>query len=224
MWNKRLNSLGCSLLSLLMAPEVFAHGVAQQDQGFLTATSGVHFAPYMYLGAKHMVTGYDHLLYLAGVIFFLGKLRDIALFVSLFALGHSITLLLGVLTSVHINPFIIDAIIGLSVSYKALENLGAIRFFDPKIMVFTFGLAHGFGLSSKLQDLSLSNDGLVTNMLAFNLGVELGQILALVLLYWCFTWLRRQPHFESHARGVNLLLFAAGLMLFGMQTVGYFLS
>jgi hypothetical protein len=207
-----------------MTPEVFAHGVAQQDQGFLTGASGVHFSPYLYLGAKHMISGYDHLLYLAGVIFFLGKLRDIALFVSLFALGHSITLLFGVLSSVHINPFIIDAIIGLSVCYKALENLGAIHFFEPKVMVFTFGLAHGFGLSSKLQDLSLSNDGLVINMLAFNLGVEFGQVLALVVLFWAFTWLRHQPNFDAHARGANLLLFTAGLMLFGMQTAGYFLS
>ena len=121
-----------------------------------------------------MVTGYDHLLYLAGVIFFLGTLSDVVKFVSLFALGHSITLLVGVLAHIHISPYVIDAIIGLSICYKALENLGSIRFLDPKLAVFGFGLVHGFGLSTKLQDLALSSDGLVANMIFFNIGVEMG--------------------------------------------------
>ena len=218
------------LIGLFIAANVFAHGVAEQDQGFLTGAAGIHLGPYTYLGAKHMVTGYDHILYLAGVIFFLGKLKDVALYVSLFAFGHSITLLFGVLSSIHVNPYIIDAIIGLSVCYKALENLSAlsthraIRFLNPKYMVFMFGLAHGFGLSSKLQDLSLSSDGLLTNMLAFNVGVELGQVIALSVLFWVFTWLRKQPNFDAMSQTINVLLFAAGLLLFGMQTVGYFLS
>lgn len=212
------------LIGLFVAANLFAHGVAQQDQGFLTGAAGIHLGPYTYLGAKHMVTGYDHILYLAGVIFFLGKLKDVALFVSLFALGHSITLLFGVLLSIHVNPYIIDAIIGLSVCYKALENLNAIRFLNPKYMVFLFGLAHGFGLSSKLQDLSLSSDGLLTNMLAFNAGVELGQVIALSVLFSVFTWLRKQSNFDAMSQTINVLLFAAGLLLFGMQTVGYFLS
>lgn len=227
MSNRSNNVLWGSLILLLVTSEAFAHGVAQQDQGFLTGAAGIHLGPYIYLGAKHMVTGYDHILYLAGVIFFLGKLRDVALYVSLFALGHSITLLFGVLSSIHVNPYFIDAIIGLSVCYKALENLGVIhfsRFLDPKFMVFAFGLAHGFGLSSKLQDLSLSADGLVANMLAFNVGVELGQVLALSVLFWGFIWLRRQSNFDSLSSIANVLLFSAGLMLFGMQAVGYFLS
>ena len=235
MLNKRANVLYWPLIALFVAANVFAHGVAQQDQGFLTDAAGIHLGPYIYLGAKHMVTGYDHILYLAGVIFFLGKLKDVALYVSLFALGHSITLLLGVLSGIHVNPYVIDAIIGLSVCYKALENLctfdtlnslnrhSAIRFLNPKLMVFMFGLAHGFGLSSKLQDLSLSADGLIANMLAFNVGIELGQVLALSVLFWVFTWLRQQSNFDSIAKTVNVLLFSAGLMLFGMQTVGYFL-
>ncbi|WP_252729795.1 HupE/UreJ family protein [Pacificibacter marinus] len=210
------------IAGLCIASTASAHGVAAQDQGFLASASGVHLGPYIYLGAKHMVTGYDHLLYLAGVIFFLGKLRDVVTFVSLFALGHSITLLAGVLTGVQVNPYVIDAIIGLSVCYKALENLRLIRFCDPKIAVFGFGLVHGFGLSSKLQDLALSPDGLIANMLAFNFGVELGQVIALTLLFGTLAWLRNRPHFPSISTTANVVLFAAGLTLFGMQTVGYF--
>lgn len=199
-----------------------AHGVAAQDQGFLASASGVHLGPYIYLGAKHMVTGYDHLLYLVGVIFFLDKLRDVATFVSLFALGHSITLLAGVLTGVQVNPYVIDAIIGLSVCYKALENLRLIRLCDPKIAVFGFGLVHGFGLSSKLQDLALSSDGLIANILVFNFGVELGQVIALTVLFGALAWLRNRSNFPSLSTTANVVLFAAGLVLFGMQAIGYF--
>jgi hypothetical protein len=212
------------LAGLIVASPAFSHGVAAQDQGFLASASGLHLGPFVYLGAKHMVTGYDHLLYLVGVIFFLAKLRDVALFVSLFALGHSITLLTGVLSGVHVNAYIIDAIIGLSICYKALENLRVIGGIPPKLAVFGFGLAHGLGLSSKLQDLSLSPDGLVGNMLAFNLGVEIGQVLALVVLFWALSWLRRRRDFSVISNAANLALFTAGLILFGLQATGYFLS
>lgn len=208
--------------AVCLATAASAHGVAAQDQGFLTSASGVHIGPFIYLGAKHMVTGYDHLLYLVGVIFFLGRLRDVATFVSLFALGHSITLLVGVLAGLSVNAYLIDAIIGLSVSYKALENLGAIRLLNAKTAVFGFGLAHGFGLSSKLQDLSLSSDGLIINMLAFNVGVEIGQVLALCVLFGGLAWLRMRPDFTRNATTTNILLFASGLILFAMQLVGFF--
>lgn len=199
-----------------------AHGVAAQDQGFLANTSGVHIGPFMYLGAKHMVTGYDHLFYLAGVIFFLGRLRDVVTFVSLFAVGHSITLLFGVLSGLQVNTHLIDAIIGLSVCYKALENLCTFRGINPKSAVFAFGLVHGLGLSSKLQDLSLSRDGLIVNMLAFNIGVEVGQVIALTVLFGGLAWLRQRPDFIRTATNANVALFGAGLVLFGMQSVGYF--
>lgn len=212
------------MLAALMATQASAHGVAEQDQGFLASAAGVHLGPFIYLGAKHMVTGYDHLLYLVGVIFFLGKLRDVATFVSLFALGHSITLLAGVLSGIHVNPYFIDAIIGLSVCYKALENLSLIRLMNPKLAVFGFGLVHGLGLSSKLQDLSLSQDGLIANMLAFNFGVEIGQVLALTVLFGALAWLRARPDFPSISTASNVFLFAAGLVLFGMQAVGFFMT
>ncbi len=213
-----------TLLAIAFASPSEAHGVAAQDQGFLANASGIHLGPFIYLGAKHMVTGYDHLLYLVGVIFFLGKLRDVATFVSLFALGHSITLLAGVLSGIHVNPYFIDAIIGLSVCYKALENLRIIGFLNPKVAVFGFGLVHGFGLSSKLQDLALSPDGLIVNMLAFNVGVEIGQVIALTVLFWALSSLRNRPDFPSISTTANVLLFAAGLVLFGMQAVGYFIT
>ena len=213
-----------SALGLVLASQAYAHGVAEQDQGFLARAEGVWAGPFMYLGAKHMVTGYDHLLYLAGVIFYLGKLIDVVKFVSLFALGHSITLLYGVLAGVHVSPYFIDAIIGLSICYKALENLGSIRFLDPKLAVFGFGLVHGFGLSTKLQDLALSADGLIPNMIFFNVGVEIGQVIGLVFLYIGLTWLRERPNFDPVSRNANVVLFGAGLVLFGLQATGLFIK
>lgn len=210
-----------SFVGLILANQAFAHAVAEGDQSFLARAEGIWAGPFMYLGAKHMVTGYDHLLYLAGVIFYLGKLTDVVKFVSLFAIGHSITLLFGVLAHIHISPYFIDAIIGLSICYKALENLGSIRFLDPKWAVFGFGLVHGFGLSTKLQDLALSSDGLVANMIFFNIGVEIGQVIGLVFLYIGLTWLRERPDFEPISRNANVILFGAGLILFGLQATGY---
>ena len=210
-----------SAVAMVVAGNAFAHGVAEGDQGFLARAEGVWAGPFAYLGAKHMVTGYDHLLYLAGVIFYLGKLTDVVKFVSLFAIGHSITLLFGVLAHIHVSPYFIDAIIGLSICYKALENLGSIRFLDPKWAVFGFGLVHGFGLSTKLQDLALSSDGLVANMIFFNIGVEIGQVIGLVFLFIGLTWLRERPDFEPISRNANVLLFGAGLILFGLQATGH---
>ena len=213
-----------SAIGLVVASEGWAHGVASSDQGFLARAEGVHVGPFLYLGAKHMVTGYDHLLYLAGVIFYLRALTDVVKFVSLFALGHSITLLFGVLSGINISPYFIDAIIGLSICYKALENLGTIRFIDPKLAVFGFGLAHGFGLSTKLQDLALSRDGLIANMINFNIGVEIGQVIGLLILFIGLSWLRERQDFDTVSRNANVALFGAGLVFFGLQTTGLFVN
>ena len=176
-----------------------------------------------------MVTGYDHLAYLAGVIFFLSKVKGVFKFVSLFAIGHSITLLLGVMAGIHVNAHLVDAIIGLSVCYKALENLRVFHderapFIKPELAVFGFGLIHGFGLSSKLQELDLNPDGLVINMLSFNLGIEIGQIIALIFLLGLFFGLRSLRHFGRIAIGVNMTLFVIGLVLFGLQITGFFVG
>jgi hypothetical protein len=213
-----------SIVGIILANQAFAHGVAAGDQGFLARAEGVWAGPFMYLGAKHMVTGYDHLLYLAGVIFYLRALGDVVKFVSLFAVGHSITLLFGVLAGVHVSPYLIDAIIGLSICYKALENLGKLNLLDPKVAVFGFGLVHGFGLSTKLQDLALSSNGLVPNMIFFNIGVEIGQVIGLVLLFIGLSWLRERQDFETISHNANIIMFGAGLLLFGMQAAGLFLN
>lgn len=216
------------LLGCLLAPAIHAHGVADGDAQFLESLTGVHFLPLMYLGAKHMVTGYDHLLFLAGVIFFLYRLKDIALYATLFAVGHSTTLLLGVLSGLHVNAYLVDAIIGLSVVYKALENIGALRRWgvtvDSRAAVLVFGLVHGFGLSTKLQDLALSRDGLVGNMIAFNIGVELGQIVSLTLMLLAFTLWRRSATFQRSAYVANVAVLAAGFVVFGYQLAGLSVS
>jgi HupE / UreJ protein len=202
-----------------------AHGIAGDDQAFLLRVTGAHIGPYVYLGAKHMVTGYDHLLFLAGVIFFLYRLKDVAVYVTLFAIGHSTTLLLGVLAGWHVNAYLVDAVIGLSVVYKAFENLGGFRKlgFEPntKGAVLFFGFFHGLGLATKLQDLALSRDGLVTNMVSFNVGVEIGQLLALSLILIAFNVWRRSGGFFRHAFASNVLLMAAGFVLAGYQLTGY---
>ena len=207
---------------------MFAHGVAAGDADYIQSISGMAFLPYMYLGAKHMFTGYDHLLFLAGVIFFLYKMKDVALYVSLFAIGHSVTLLLGVLGGIRADAYIVDAIIGLSVVYKAFENMGGFQrigiSINTRYAVFLFGLAHGFGLSTKLQDLSISADGLVPNMIAFNIGVEFGQLAALTIMLLVFQFWRQSPSFLKGAFATNLVIMSAGFMLFGYQMTGYFIS
>lgn len=215
----------CAIATCVAYGAVHAHGVAETDAAFLESVNGVQLFPLMYLGAKHMVTGYDHLLFLAGVIFFLYRLKDVALYVTLFAVGHSVTLLLGVLGGIRANPFIVDAIIGLSVVYKAMENIGAFKrlgwHIDSRAAVFAFGLAHGFGLATKLQDLKLSADGLVGNVLAFNVGVELGQFAALGLILLAFQLWRQSERFQRSAYHANVLIMTAGWALFGFQVTAY---
>jgi hypothetical protein len=217
-----------ALTLLLFVGVAQAHGIAGDDQAFLLRAIGVHIGPYVYLGAKHMVTGYDHLLFLAGVIFFLYRLREVALYVTLFAAGHSTTLLLGVLGGWHVDAYLVDAVIGLSVVYKAFENLGGFRTlgFEPntKAAVLFFGLFHGLGLATKLQDLALSRDGLATNMVSFNVGVEIGQLLALGAMLIAFNVWRRSGSFLRHAFAGNVVLMAAGFVLTGFQLTGYLTS
>ncbi len=217
-----------ALWGCLLIPAAWSHGVEGKDATYLESVSGVHFIPLMYLGAKHMITGYDHLLFLAGVVFFLYRLRDVALFATLFAIGHSCTLLFGALAGIHANAFLVDAIIGLSVVYKALENIGAFRRLgiriDARAAVAGFGLAHGFGLATKLQDLTLSKDGLVGNIMAFNLGVELGQIAALTIILLALQLWRRSRAFNELAYTFNVLIMMAGMILFGYQIAGSLLS
>ena len=216
------------LLSALV-PLAAAHGVADDDKAFLEQITGMHIIPFIYLGAKHMVTGYDHLLFLFGVIFFLYRVRDIATYVTLFAIGHTVTLLYGVLSGSRFDAHLVDAIIGLSVVYKALDNLRAFDAWlgarpDPKAAVLVFGFFHGFGLATKLQDFSLSPDGLVPNMVAFNVGVEIGQLLALSAILIAMNYWRRSTTFARHAVSANVALMTAGFVLIGYQMAGFAVS
>src|SRR5688572_25565026 len=218
-----------ALLAWLIVEPVAAHGVAQDDAAFFLTNVGPAVGPFMYLGAKHMFTGYDHLLFLVGVLFFLYRLRDVVLYVSLFTLGHSVTLLAGVIGGIRANPFLVDAIIGLSVVYKAFDNMDGFQRVlgfrpDTRLAVLGFGLFHGFGLATTLQDYTLADDGLVTNMLSFNLGIELGQILALTGVLIALGFWRTSQSFHRHARLANTLLMAGGFVLMGYQIVGYFVS
>ena len=215
------------LLVTLTASDVFAHGVSDGDKAYIVQNSGMRLLPFIYLGAKHMVTGYDHLLFLFGVIFFLYRLRDVGAYVTLFAVGHSVTLIYGVLSGTHVNPYIVDAIIGLSVVYKALDNLGAFKRilgFQPntKAAVLVFGFFHGFGLATKLQEFTLSKEGLIPNILAFNVGVELGQMLALSAILIVMGFWRRTEAFRHQAFTANAALMTAGFVLMGYQITGYF--
>lgn len=218
-----------AVLVLALPALALAHGVAGGDAAYIRTVQGPAVGAFVYLGAKHMVTGYDHLLFLVGVIFFLYRLKDVALYVSLFTLGHSLTLLAGVLGRVHANPFIIDAIIAFSVVYKAFDNMGGFQRLlgrqpDTRAAVLIFGLFHGFGLATKLQDFALPQNGLVTNIVSFNVGVEIGQVLALSAVLLALTLWRASPSFLRQAFATNTVLMIAGFVLLGFQMTGYFVG
>jgi hypothetical protein len=229
-YNRLLLPFTCLALLLGVFTGVLdAHGVSGKDAVYLQGLQGRAVIPLMYLGAKHMVTGYDHLLFLVGVIFFLYRLKDVLLYVSLFTIGHSVTLLVGVLGGVRANPYLIDAIIGFSVAYKAFENMdGFRRFFgvqpNTRAAVLVFGLFHGFGLATKLQEFELSPNGLVANIVSFNVGVEIGQGLALTAILIALSYWRTRSGFLNHAFATNAFVMACGFLLVGYQLSGYFLA
>lgn len=228
-WRLALPMLIALLTLPLFGAAAFAHAVAEGDKGYIQEITGINLLPFIYLGAKHMVTGYDHILFLFGVIFFLYRMKHIGIYVSLFALGHSTTMLLGVYFNVGINSYIIDAIIGLSVVYKALDNMGAFqRWFgfqpNTKIATLIFGFFHGFGLSTKIIEYNISPDGLVHNLLAFNVGVEIGQLLALAAILIVMGYWRRMDSFWRHAYTANTVVMTAGFVLIGYQLTGWVVS
>lgn len=214
-------------LALTLWPTAtMAHNVSKRDASFVQSNKGAAIGAFLYLGAKHMVTGYDHILFLVGVIFFLYRLKDVIQYVSLFTLGHSSTLLLGVFGHVRANPYLIDAVIALSVVYKAFDNMGGFQRFlgfqpNTKVAVLVFGLFHGFGLATKLQELTLSQSGLVTNIISFNVGVEIGQVLALTAVLIGLSYWRMQGGFLKHAFATNTALMTGGFILLSYQLAGY---
>jgi hypothetical protein len=221
-WTRRSAALLLAFMTALTA-RPFAHGVSAADRLFMEQGGLMAF---LYLGAKHMVTGYDHLLFLFGVIFFLFRLRDVGLYVTLFAVGHSATLLYGVLSGTHANAYLVDAIIGFSVVYKAFDNLGGFRRLlgwqpDTRAAVLVFGFFHGFGLATKLQDFALAREGLVPKIVAFNVGVEIGQLVALAAILVAMGFWRRTPAFRRQAFAANVIVMTCGFLLMGYQLAGY---
>src|SRR5436309_9489816 len=216
-------------IAMLVPTLACAHNVSKRDATFVQSNTGAAIAPFLYLGAKHMVTGYDHLLFLVGVIFFLYRLKDVVQYVSLFTIGHSLTLLGGVLGGVHANSYLIDAIIGFSVVYKAFDNMDVFKRFlgvqpNTRLVVLIFGLFHGFGLATKLQEFTLAQNGLVTNIVSFNVGVEIGQVLALTGVLIGLSYWRTRPGFLQHAFLTNTVLMVGGFILVGFQLTGYFVA
>ena len=229
-WMRGALTCGILISALtILAGAAQAHNVTEGDKGYILEISGVHLIAFLYLGAKHMVTGYDHILFLLGVVFFLYRMKHVALYVSLFAVGHSTTMLAGVFFGWNVNAYLVDAIIGLSVVYKALDNLGAYqRWFgfqpDTKAATLIFGLFHGLGLATKILDYDVAEDGLLPNLLAFNVGVEIGQLAALAVILIVMGYWRRTEGFWRQAYTANVVMMSAGFVLVGYQLTGLFVA
>lgn len=212
------------IVGLLLPHTVFAHAMSAADQQ--AALAGGNLL-YIKLGAMHMITGYDHLLFLFGVMFFLTRFGEIVKFVTAFTIGHCITLVFATLMRIQANYFLVDAVIALTVCYKAFDNLDGFRRWlgsqSPSLLgaVFLFGLIHGFGLSTRLQQLPLGHEGLVLRILSFNVGVELGQIIALVVMAAILAGWRKTASFAKFSAAANVGLMTVGGLLFLMQLHGY---
>jgi hypothetical protein len=220
----RIYALIAILVAMLSSVSVLAHGMSEADKQRAIEAG---LPDYVLLGAGHMLTGYDHLLFLFGVVFFLSRFSDIVKFITAFTVGHSITLVFATLYFVQANYFLIDAVIALTVCYKGLENLdGFKRYFgvnSPNLMymVFGFGLIHGFGLSTRLQQLPMGEGSIVMKILAFNVGVELGQIAALTVMLALLVGWRKTASFKRFSVMANTLLVIIGGLLFLHQLHGY---
>ncbi|MEA1880020.1 MAG: HupE/UreJ family protein [Campylobacterota bacterium] len=211
---------------VVFATSIYGHGISSEDMQSMADGGNLH---YVWLGATHMLSGYDHLLFLFGVVFFLISVKDIVKFVTVFTLGHSITLLFATFMGISANYYLIDAVIALSVIYKAFDNnKGFENYLGVKspnllIMVFTFGLIHGFGLSTRLQQLPLGeqNFDMFLKIVSFNIGVEVGQVIALFSMLIVLNIWRRTVSFVRFSRVANHVLMMAGFLLFLMQMHGY---
>ncbi len=217
--------LPVTLLFLFTPFLLAAHGVSSADQEILN-NGGL--LSYIYVGAKHMVTGYDHLLFLVGVIFYLSGFKDIVRFITVFTIGHSITLIGATYLGIKADEHLIDAVIALSVLYKGFENLGGfekyLKFKSPNLllMVFIFGLIHGFGLSTRLQSFDVGSSQFLAKIVSFNVGVELGQICALIPIVFIISQWKNKKSFDSFYKATNLYLIIAGIGLFLYQMYGYY--
>jgi len=219
-----MNKYFLTLITLLFSTSIYAHGMSEADK---ISILNAGFVEFMQLGSTHMLTGYDHLLFLFGVIFFLTRFMDIVKFITAFTIGHSITLIFATIFTIQANYYLIDAVIALTVIYKGFENLdGFKRYFNyqpPNLiwMVFAFGLIHGFGLSTRLQQLPLGDEGLISKIIAFNIGVEFGQIIALAIMLLLLSSWRHTTSFSHFTKASNVALMIIGGLLLLMQLHSY---
>ena len=222
---KKLHSTHALFLIMMLVPFLgMAHNVTSADQELLR--NGGLWA-YIQVGATHMLTGYDHLLFLAGVIFYLKSFKDILKFITVFTIGHCITLIGATYMGITANEHLVDAVIALSVLYKGFENLDGFEKWGVKspnllLMVGLFGLIHGFGLATRLQSFDMGQEQFLAKILCFNLGVELGQVLALIPIVFSITLARKHQQFPAFYKAVNWYLVLAGIGLFLYQIYGYF--
>jgi hypothetical protein len=203
-----------------------AHGISEADRQSMLDGG---YLRYIGLGASHMLTGYDHLLFLFGVVFFLTGFKDVAKFVTVFTIGHCITLIFATYYKITWNYYLVDAIIALSVIYKGFDNNGGFQKYfqmaSPNLLaaVFGFGLLHGFGLSTRLQQLPLGDDNtaMLLRILSFNVGVEFGQIAALTVMLALLAIWRKRASFARFSFAANLAIVYAGVYLLFTQLHGY---
>lgn len=213
-----------AVLAMLLVSQAFGHGMSEAEKQSIIDGGNLR---YLWIGATHMLSGYDHLLFVFGIIFFLTKFRDIVKYITAFTLGHSATLIWATFNGIQINYFLIDAIIGLSVAYIAFANIdGFKKYWDIKapnllVMIIALGLIHGLGLSTRLQQLPLSADHLLLNIIAFNIGIELGQVLALSVMLLLLAGWRKSASFAQFSRISNVFLVVAGFYLALMQMHAY---
>ena len=212
------------ILLTLFASQAFGHGMSEAEKQIIIEGGNLR---YIWIGATHMLSGYDHLAFVFGIIFFLTKFKDIVKYITAFTVGHSITLIIATFNAIQVNYFLVDAVIALSVCYIAFHNLdGFKKYFNVKApnmlaMIFSLGLIHGLGLSTRLQQLPLNPDDLLMNIISFNVGIEIGQISALAVMLFVIAFFRKKEAFATFAKAANGFLIIAGAYLFMMQMHGY---
>ena len=212
------------IFAMLAVSQAFGHGMSEAEKQTIIDGGNLR---YMWIGATHMLSGYDHLLFVFGIIFFLTRFKDIVKYITAFTIGHSITLIYATFNSIQVNYFLIDAVIALSVCYIAFSNLDGFKKYlnikAPNLlaMIVGLGLIHGLGLSTRLQQLPLNEDQLLMNIISFNVGIELGQVSALAIMLLLVAAWRKSHSFKAFSLIANYSLIVAGSMLFLMQMHGY---
>jgi hypothetical protein len=212
------------IFTILVVSQSFGHGMSEAEKQSIIEGGNLR---YIWIGATHMLSGYDHLAFIFGIVFFLTKFTDIVKYITAFTLGHSITLIYATFSAIQVNYFLIDAVVALSVCYIAFANLrGFEKYLNIKTpnmmaMIFGVGLIHGLGLSTRLQQLPLSEEHLLMNIISFNIGIELGQVAALAVMLLVIAAFRKSDAFKGFTKVANIFLIIAGGYLFLMQMHGY---